>query len=700
MAVTPPRDIAEINARVAGLDDAAAAARLDELVPELIRHNRLYHEQDAAEISDREYDLLYRELQDIEERFPALVRPDSPTRRIGGAPVSELESFTHAVPMLSLSNVFSPEEVEEFDARIRRFLGDDAPEVVAYAVEPKLDGLAMSLHYEDGLLVSAATRGDGQTGEDVTHNARTIQNVPIRLQGERVPRSISVRGEVLFELAGFEEMNAARVAAGQKAFENPRNAAAGTMRQLDPGITAARPLRFYAYAMAEYDGEAPPASQLETLALLEGLGFKLTGLQTVARGAGELNAAIAALGARRGDLPFEIDGAVLKVDSVALQEQLGFRTRAPRWATAYKYPPERVRTALEGVLFSLGRSGKVTPVACLRPVRVGGVTVSRATLHNQDELDRLDLRLGDTVEIERSGDVIPKVVRVVPEEGREAREKVVYPPSCPECGAPLHRDPEEADTFCLNSLECPAQLRRAIEHFGSRLAMDIDGLGAKLVNQLVDKQLVTRTSDLYRLPKAPLAALDRMADKSAQNLLDALERSKQRPLKHVVFALGVPHVGESTARDLANAFGGIDALMAADAEALEAVEGIGPIVARSVVSFFGDPRVREEVARLRQAGVAFLHEAPAAPAEGAGGAAAVFAGKTLVVTGTLPTLSRDEAKARIEAAGGKVSGSVSKKTDYLLAGEAAGSKLTKAQALGITIIDEAALLSMLAGEES
>jgi len=697
MAVVPPRDIAEVNARVTALDEAGASARLDELVPAMLRHNRLYHEQDAAEITDREYDLLYRELQDIEERFPALTRADSPTQRVGGAPVSGLTSLTHRVAMLSLSNVFSPEEVEDFDARILRFMGDDAPEIVEYAVEPKLDGLAMSLHYEDGVLVSAATRGDGQTGEDVTHNIRTIPSIPLKLKltpGRETPTRITVRGEVLFGLAGFEAMNARRVAAGEKAFENPRNAAAGTMRQLDPSITAKRPLRFYAYAMAELEGVDAPETQLDTLALVESLGFELTGLQSAASGPAALSEAIAALGAKRSSLAFEIDGAVLKVNNLALQEQLGFRTRAPRWATAYKYPPEQVTTRLDDVIFQVGRTGAITPVACLAPVRVGGVTVSRATLHNQDEIERLDLRVGDTVAVERSGDVIPKVVRVVVDEGHADRPLVAYPSTCPVCSAPLHKDPEEAVTRCLNALGCPAQLKRAIEHFGSRLAMDIDGMGSKIVEQLVDKKLVSHTSDLFKLDLTQVAALDRMATKSAQNLLDALEVSKSRPLKQVIFALGIPQVGESTARDLALAFGTIDAVMGADQDALVAVDGIGEVVAQSVMAFFADPGVREEVQRLRDAGVRFPETEKLAQAGGAD-----LTGKTFVLTGTFPTLKRSDAKNRILAAGGKVSGSVSKKTDYVVAGADAGSKLTKAQDLNISVLDEDGLVAMLAGEE-
>ncbi|MCB9743136.1 MAG: NAD-dependent DNA ligase LigA [Alphaproteobacteria bacterium] len=674
------------------MDQDAAAQRVAELVPELNRHNYLYHVRNAPEIDDRSYDLLYRELQTLEDRFPALLRADSPTRRVGGPPVEGLESHEHRVPMLSLGNAFNADEMREFDARIRRFLGDDAPEQVIYYVEPKLDGLAMSLNYEGGALVSAATRGDGRTGEDVTHNVVTIDSVPLHVEAPdgQVPSRLSVRGEVIFDLPGFEDMNKKRVAAGQKAFENPRNAAAGTIRQLDPKVAAGRPLIFYTHSHGELEGVELPETHSQLLEMLKAWGFANAG-GTRCVGIEAVIEAIEDLGRRRPNLDHEIDGAVVKVDDFGLQQTLGFRTRDPRWAIAYKYPPDRVRTVLDDVIFQVGRTGAVTPVACLRPARVGGVTVSRATLHNADELERLDLRMGDTVEIERSGDVIPKVVQVVPDEGHAARKLVAYPDTCPECGSGLVREEGDAATYCPNTLACPAQLRAGLKHFGSRRAMDVDGLGEKLANQLVDAGLVKNAADLFRLELGPVAALDRMAVKSAQNLLDALEAAKARPSERVLFALGIRHVGESTARDLMQAMRSLDALMEASVAELEAIKGIGPAVASSVHKFFHDPTSRAFVEELRSLGVQFppLEDEP----EAAG--PQPLAGLTFVITGTLPSLGRNDAKSMVEAAGGKVSGSVSAKTSYLLAGDSAGSKLTKAQSLGVPVIDEATFLGMI-----
>lgn len=684
-------DARELMERVESMDEAAASARVAWLVPELIRHNRLYHEQNAPEIDDRAYDLLYRELQRLEERFPALVLPDSPTRRVGGAPVEGLEEVVHSVPMLSLGNAFSADELREFDARIKRFLGADAPEQVEYHVETKLDGLAMSLTYIDGVLTVAATRGDGSRGEDVTHNVVTIDTVPLKLNlpADQVPSRLSVRGEVIFDLRGFEAMNETRRLAGEKPFENPRNAVAGTIRQLDPKVAAARPMLFFTHSHGELDGQELPPRHSELMQLLRRWGFQEAHGWTC-QGIEEVLRVIEDLGQRRPNLEWEIDGAVVKVNSFALQEKLGFRTREPRWATAYKYPPMRVRTVLDEVTFQVGRTGAVTPVAGLRPVRVGGVTVSRATLHNADELARLDLRLGDTVEIERSGDVIPKVVRVVPDEGHAERSPVTYPLHCPECGTSLQRDPEQAVTFCPNAMACPAQFREAIRHWGTRKAMDIDGLGDKIVNQLTDKGLVRRVSDLYRLTLPAVAGLERMGEKSAQNLIDSIAASKDRPLENALFALGIGQVGESTARDLARAFGSIDALLSATEAQFLAVSGVGPIVAASVARYFADPMNRDLIAELRALGVRFPEQAAPAPATGR------FVGQTFVITGTLPTLSREDAQKLIEANGGKCSGSVSKKTSYVLAGDAAGSKLDKAKELGVPVLDEAALLALLA----
>ena len=691
MTHTEDAILARIRA-VGQLDEAAAQARLIALTAELNRHNRLYHEHDAAEVSDRIYDLLYRELEVLEESWPQHRQPDTPTARIGGAPAEGLTPFPHQVPMLSLANAFSADELRDFDARCRRFLAEDAPERLSYIVEPKLDGLAMELVYEGGVLTGAGTRGDGQTGEEVTHNVRTVRTVPLRLLGA-APARLSVRGEVLFEIEGFERMNAERASRGEKTFENPRNAAAGTIRQLDPKVAASRPLVLFAHSVGE--GFSGLDTHDGVLAHLAELGFRINPLNRVCSGIEEVIARIAELGELRQTLEYEIDGAVVKVNGLALQDALGFVTRSPRWAIAYKYPPPRVRTTLDDVEFSVGRTGAVTPVAHLRPVRVGGVTVSRATLHNEDELRRLDLRYGDTVEVERSGDVIPKVVRVVPEDGRDARRLVEYPEQCPVCGTPLVRDPAASVTICPGGMTCAAQLRRALIHFAGRRAMDIDGLGEKIVNALADDALVRWPSDLYGLTAGQVSGLERMGSKSAQNLIAAIDKSRERPLERVLFALGIPQVGEATARDLSRHFGSIDALMAADEGALMAVDGVGGKVAEEIRAFFSVPGNVDEIARLRAAGVRFPSVERADSA-----ASQALAGKTLVITGTLPSLSRDDAKALILAAGGKVAGSVSKKTDFLVAGEAAGSKLTKATELGVPVLDEDGLRALLSGQPS
>ena len=680
-------------------------ARMEELVRELNRHNRLYHEQNAPEIPDWEYDRLFRELESLEEGHPEWVIPGSPTRRVGAAAVASLKPFVHDVPMLSLQNGFRREgdapfaDLVEWErgkpgprvGGLRRQLGDDAPEVIDYVVEPKLDGLAMEVVYEDGVFVAGGTRGDGFLGEDVSHNLRTIANLPKRLVG--APRGrVTVRGEVLFDLVGFERMNQDREARGERRFENPRNSAAGTMRQLDPAQAAGRPLHFFAHSAGVHP--EPPPHHSELLAQFRAWGFEVSPLCRSCHGLDAAIDAIRDLEARRSDLLFEIDGAVVKVDDLGLQEALGFVTRSPRWALAFKFPPAQVRTRLDSVLFSVGRTGQVTPVAQLAPARVGGVTVRNASLHNEHQMRRmLGLRLGDLVVIQRAGDVIPEVVAAVDEPDRASHPFVEYPAGCPVCGHPLVREltddarPEMVQIRCPNRLGCRAQLAGAVRHFAGRLAMDIEGLGEKLVEQLVAHGLVRRPSDVYALRREQLVELERMGEQSAQNLLDGIAASRARPLEKCLLALGVPMVGEATAKELARHFRGIDALMDADVAAIDAVPNIAKTTATAIHAFFAEPGNRAEIAALRAAGVAFV--SPAAVATG------TLAGKTFVLTGTLPSLSRDEAKVRIEAAGGKVSGSVSKKTDYVVVGAEAGSKLDKARELGVATVDEAGLLALL-----
>lgn len=675
---------------------------MDELVEQLLHHNRLYHQQNAPEISDWAYDALYRELEALEAAHPDRVRADSPTRRVGFQAIDELKPFVHEIPMLSLNNGLRRTEpgvdpfvdLVEFERRARRVLGEDAPAQITYVVEPKLDGLAMELVYQNGRLVAGGTRGDGVTGEDVTHNLLHIKNLPRQLRGEP-PARLTVRGEVLFDLPGFERMNAEREAAGERRFENPRNSAAGIMRSLETRLAARAPLQFQAHSAGIHP--APPPTHSALLADFAAWGFATNPMNRVCVGLDAVIAAVSEIEARRAGLDYEIDGAVVKVDALALQDALGFVTRSPRWALAFKYPPAQVRTKLEGVLFSVGRTGAVTPVAQLAPARVGGVTVRNASLHNEHQMTRvLGLRVGDTVVIQRAGDVIPEVVEAVEEPGRADRPLLPYPTTCPECGTPLVREPnpKSPDNVlirCPNGLGCPAQARGALKHFGARLCMDIEGLGEKTVDQLLAAGLVSRPSDLYKLSLEPVAALERMGDLSARNLLDGIEASKARPLDRVLLALGVPQVGETTARDLARHFGTVDALMDATEEALGRVGGVGPIVAASVRGFFQEEANRAEIAELRRVGVLF---APVARVVAAAENPRVAA-RSFVLTGTLPSMSRDEAKRRIEAAGGKVTGSVSKKTDYVVAGAEAGSKLDKAHELGVTVLDEAGLLSLL-----
>lgn len=680
---------------IASLGAEEAGRRMQQLVPELNRHNRLYHDLDAPEIDDRSYDLLFRELELLEQHHPNLRRGDSPTHRVGGTPRDGLTPFEHRVPMLSLGNAFNAEDIESFLQRCEKGL-EVQP---TWVVEPKLDGLAMELVYEDGLLTGAGTRGDGAVGEDVLHNVRTIRSIPLRLHSDTPPAYLSVRGEVFYPLEGFAEMNARRAREGLKTFENPRNAAAGTIRQLDPTLAARRPLTFIAHSFGEVEGTEMPETHMETLAQLGRWGLRVNALNTPCTSLDEVMDAIANLADQRDHLPYEIDGAVLKVDQRSLQEQLGFLTRTPRWAIAYKYPSPEVTTTLEAIDFQVGRTGVVTPVARLDPVRVGGVTVTNATLHNFANVAELDLRVGDLVRVKRAGDVIPRVAgRVETDDGHADRSTPEFPTCCPICDTALEQE-EKADGDastawrCPNAMGCPAQLQAALRHFSGRRSMDIEGLGAKLIDQLVDTGLVTRISDLYRLTRHQLLQLERMGDTSSDNLLEQIDRSRAHPLARVLASLGIRDVGTSTARDLARHFRTLDAIMAADLDALTCVNGIGPRVADRILDFFADDRSREEVERLRSLGVRFTPEAePKAPTDAE--TTNPFAGKSIVLTGAL-TRGRDEVRAQLEALGGLVKGSVSKNTDILIAGEKAGSKLKKARDLGITILDEAALDEML-----
>ncbi|NML60060.1 NAD-dependent DNA ligase LigA [Massilia sp. RP-1-19] len=662
------------------------------LTTELNRHIFAYHVQDAPTIPDAEYDRLFRELQELEGAHPEAVSVDSPTYRVGAAPIPEFRQVTHTVPMLSLNNGFADEDVENFDRRVREGLGAVQAE---YASELKFDGLAISLRYEDGVFVQAATRGDGATGEEVTTNIRTIRAIPLRLHGSAVPKVLEVRGEVLMYKADFARLNARQRDAGQKEFANPRNAAAGSLRQLDSRITAQRSLRFFAYGIGALEGRAMPDSHSALLDWYHELGLPVCAERAVVPGIAGMLAFYRDIGTRRASLPYEIDGVVYKVNRVEDQQQLGFVSRAPRFALAHKFPAEEALTQVQDIEVQVGRTGAITPVARLVPVFVGGVNVMNATLHNEDEVRRKDIRIGDTVIVRRAGDVIPEVVAHVPERRPADAREFVMPASCPVCGSPIVKPEDEAIARCSGGwTHCSAQRKGGLMHFVSRRAIDVEGMGDQLIEQLVDKGVVKTAADLYRLDMERLCALDRMATRSAQNVLDALEKSKQTTLARFIYSLGIRHVGESTAKALAQHFGSIDALLHAatweNGIQLLDVADVGPVVARSIADFLSDDDNRALVAQLREAGMTWKEGAHSmAKPDGA------LSGKTFVLTGTLPTLSRDEAAAMIETAGGKVSGSVSKKTSYVVAGADAGSKLAKAQELGITLLDEAALVALL-----
>jgi DNA ligase (NAD+) len=668
--------------------------RAAELRALLHHHAHRYYVLDDPEIPDAEYDRLFRELQALEEAHPALRTPDSPTQRVLGQVLDGLQPVRHAVPMLSIRTETDTTAAgaEAFDARIRRELGlaDDAPPV-SYNAELKFDGLAINLRYEAGVLVLAATRGDGETGEDVTHNVRTIGQVPLRLFGD-APPVLEVRGEIYMRRDDFEHLNERQRATGGKTFVNPRNTAAGAIRQLDSRGMAGKKLSFFAYGLGEVQGwAAQPATHSATLDAIAAFGLPVCADRAVVAGAAGLVAFHRRMGARRDQLPFDIDGVVYKVDDLALQQRLGFVTREPRWAVAHKYPAQEQVTLLRDIEIQVGRTGKLTPVAKLEPVFVGGTTVSNATLHNLFELRRKGVRVGDQVIVRRAGDVIPEVVGRIPGARPTYVPNFRMPRQCPVCGSRVVREKGGIDHRCSGGLFCAAQRKQALLHFASRRAMDIEGLGDKLVDQLVDGGLIRTLPELYTLGLAKLAALDRMADKSAANLVDALARSKRTTLARFLYALGIRHVGEATAKDLAKHFGSIDRVMDASVEQLLQVNDVGPVVAQSIRTFFDQPHNREVVEQLRAAGVHWDEHEGRADSH----TPQALAGKTLVLTGTLPTLTRDEAKALIEAAGGKVAGSVSKKTFAVVAGEEAGSKLDKARELGVTVLDEGALRALL-----
>ena len=664
-----------------------AAARAAQLRREIERHNRLYYNEDAPEISDARYDELFRELAALEEKHPALVTPDSPTQRVGSTPSEGFAEVTHRVPMLSLANAFSDEDIANFDRRCRE--GLDVAEV-EYACELKFDGLAITLAYENGLFARGATRGDGSTGEDVTANLRTVRAIPLRLETRKAPALLEVRGEVLMLRRDFEALNARARAAGEKPFVNPRNAAAGGLRQLDPRLTAQRLLSFFAYGIGAQQGFAMPGTHAKLLDRLAELGFPVAKDRRIAKGAEGLLGFYRAVADKRPKLAYDIDGVVYKANRFDQQEALGFVSRAPRWAVAHKFPAEEATTELLDIGVQVGRTGAVTPVARLAPVFVGGTTITNATLHNEDEVRRKDVWRHDTVVVRRAGDVIPEVARVAKEGPRAKSDWFEMPTRCPECKSAIVKLEGEAVARCTGGLFCPAQRKQALLHFASRRAMDIEGLGDKLVEQLVDENIVRNPSDLYKLGVGKLAGLERMAEKSAANVMSAIERTRQTTLARFVYALGIRNVGEVTARDLALHFGSLDALMNASRDELQEAPDVGPVVAESIASFFEQPHNREVIEQLRAAGVRWK-EGERAKRSTAG----PFAGKIVVLTGTLASMPRDEAKEKIEAAGGKVTGSVSKKTDFVVAGAEAGSKLDKAKELGVAILDEKAFIALL-----
>ncbi|MCK7551784.1 NAD-dependent DNA ligase LigA [Marinobacter goseongensis] len=665
--------------------------RVQALRQAINEHNYRYYVLDEPQVPDAEYDRLFRELQKLEADNPELITEDSPTRRVGVNAETSFEEVVHRIPMLSLDNAFSDEELQDFDRRVRDRLKTD--DLIDYVCEPKLDGLAVSLHYEQGALTRAATRGDGYAGEDITANIRTIPSVPLKLRGEQVPDLVEVRGEVYMPKAGFEALNQSLTNKGEKAFVNPRNAAAGSLRQKKPSVTARRPLEMCAYSAAVTDDSLLPTTHWDTLQQVREWGFRINPEMTKARGVEACLQAYQTLMTKRPELPYEIDGIVFKVNSLELQRTLGFVSRAPRWAIAHKFPAQEELTVIEDVEFQVGRTGAVTPVARLKPAFVGGVTVSNATLHNMDEIHRLDARIGDTVFIRRAGDVIPQIVKVVIEKRPPNACAVVLPATCPVCDSDVIQIEGEAVARCSGGLFCPAQRKEAIRHYASRKALDIEGLGDKWIDILVDKNMVKTVADLYRLTKADLTGLERMGEKSASNLLGAIDKSRNPVLWRFVYALGIREVGEATAKALASYFGTLETMAEADEETLQQVPDVGPIVAGHIRSFFDQSHNQEILEALRSAGVQWQTEEITAQAR-------PLQGETWVLTGTLSTMTRDEAKAQLEQLGAKVAGSVSRKTTCVVAGEAAGSKLTKAESLGVRVLDETDFQSFLQAQQA
>ncbi len=668
------------------MSDINIQKRVDTLREEINSHNYSYYVLDNPEVPDSEYDRLLNELSDIEQQHPELITPDSPTQRVGATPLDSFSEVQHEVPMLSLGNAFSDQDMNDFDRRIREGV---EKENIEYAAEPKLDGLAISLLYEEGKLVRAATRGDGRTGEDVTLNIRTIDAIPLKLRGKNYPELIEVRGEVVMPKSGFDKLNRQQLEKGEKPFVNPRNAAAGSLRQLDPQVTATRPLSFYSYGVGLTKGKELPGKHSEIMEKLKSWGLRINPESKVVKGVKGCLNYYEKLASKRNNLPDEIDGIVYKVDDITFQNVLGFVSRAPRWAIARKFPAQEEMTTLLDIDIQVGRTGALTPVARLEPVFVGGVTVSNATLHNQDEIDRLDVRAGDTVIVRRAGDVIPQIVSVVKSKRTGKPRRFYLPDTCPVCGSETARFEDEAVTFCTGGLYCEAQRKEAIKHFASRRAMNVDGLGDKLVEQLVDEGLINTIADLYKLDLEQLINLERLGEKSAKNLLTSLEKSKKTTLSRFVFSLGIHSIGETTAQTLANHFLSLENIMNADEEKLLAVPDVGPIVAENLMTFFNQAHNIEVVEQLISVGINWPKIEKKTSSE------LPLAGKIFVVTGTLETMGRNEAKAALQNLGAKVSGSVSKKTDYVVVGENPGSKATKAEGLGISILDEKAFIKIL-----